>query len=195
MTWDRQPLERDELNHLLDTVDEVGDATDKVIIRTLAFTGMRASELAHMSKEWIDWQENIIKIPRRQECDCGECQREREGTWEPKTQNGVRGIPLRDRDTRRLLHSYFDLNDSIGISRIAIWHRVKEVAKQTDITKKITPHVLRHTYGTLLAEQDFTAAEITSAMGHKSIEASERYIQYSDRRLQDAFDRKWEEVV
>lgn len=192
--WERKPLEDDELTQLLTAAEEYGDEKDRLIVYTLANTGMRAGELAHMERSWVNFQDSRIEIPEDQPCECGECKRERDGTWQPKTDNGARKIPLLDRDTQGILRAWFELRDEVGMSRKTIWDRVKDIAKETTLTKKVTPHVLRHTYGTILAEQDFTAAEIKAAMGHESLETSERYIQYSGRRLQDAFERKWEGV-
>lgn len=194
VSWERKPLDPDELQQLLAAAEDHGDDKDRLIVHVLANTGMRAGELAHMTRPWVNFQEHRIEIPEKQPCDCGECQRERDGTWQPKTDNGARKIPLLDRETLGLLRAWFALRDDIGMTRKTIWDRVTDLAKETPLTKKVTPHVLRHTYGTRLAEQDFTAAEIKAAMGHESLETSERYIQYSGRRLQDAFERKWEEV-
>jgi len=45
----------------------------------------------------------------------------------------------------------------MDISRTTVWRRVTEVASQTSIEKKVTPHVLRHTYGTQIAANGASA--------------------------------------
>jgi len=194
-SWNREPLEDHELDELLEAADEHGDALDRVLIYTLAHTGMRANALAHLQEDWIDWQDRTIRIPSEMDCprDCTECNKNKpEGVFTPKTlPAGARTIPLPDRNTVKLLDNYLNLETSIGVSRQTIYRRVTGIAKETSITKKVTPHVLRHTYGTMLAAKDFSAAEIKSVMGHEHLSTSEQYIEYSGRRLKDAFERKW----
>lgn len=53
MSWKGEPLTEPELEPLLDVADEY-DLDHQVTIYTLAHTGMRANELAHMTDDWMD---------------------------------------------------------------------------------------------------------------------------------------------
>ena len=77
------------------------------------------------------------------------------------------------------------------MSRTTIWRRVTEIAEQTSISKKITPHVLRHTYGTSIAARGATAQYIKQTMGHENLQTSQQYIRYSGQRVQQEADRVW----
>ncbi|MDS0297115.1 tyrosine-type recombinase/integrase [Halogeometricum luteum] len=192
VSWEREPLEETELAELLDAADEF-DSKHSLVIYTLAYTGMRASELAHMTRDWIHFQDGEIRIPPEETCDRGCCSDD-DGVWTPKTAEGARRIPLRDERTRQLLRWWFAESDTLGMSRMTLYRRVRDVAAETGITKKVTPHVLRHTFGTRLAAQDFTASAIQSAMGHADLETSQKYIKFSGRRLHEEFDEKWRSV-
>lgn len=66
-------LNEEEIRRILDGCE--GD--QKPVIHTLAFTGMRVSELIHMRKDWVDWEAGLIRIPETQPCDSHyECRRE-----------------------------------------------------------------------------------------------------------------------
>lgn len=53
MAWKREPLTEEELDTLLKTADEF-DLDHQVTVYTLAHTGMRAADLAHMTGDWVD---------------------------------------------------------------------------------------------------------------------------------------------
>jgi len=67
---------------------------DKVIIHTLLYAGLRVSELCHMRRDWLNFEENTLTVPMRQFCQCWECRKHRDGTWRPKTKKGAREIIL-----------------------------------------------------------------------------------------------------
>ncbi|MFC6793921.1 tyrosine-type recombinase/integrase [Halobaculum halobium] len=62
MAWTREPLTESELDKLLAAADE-RNLDHQVAIYTLAHTGMRADELAHLRDGWIDWQSERLRVP------------------------------------------------------------------------------------------------------------------------------------
>ena len=38
--------------------------------------GLRAGEIAHMTREWINYETEMIEIPRHSDCECGYCRRQ-----------------------------------------------------------------------------------------------------------------------
>jgi len=77
------------------------------------------------------------------------------------------------------------------MSRTTIWRRVTDVAEQATISKKISPHVLRHTYGTMIASEGASAQFIKQTMGHTNLSTSQQYIEYSGRRIHQEADAIW----
>lgn len=74
----REPLEDDELRAVLDAADDHADgymeplaSRDRLIIHALANLGMRASAVAHMTKDWIDFQSRTVSVPPFQPCSAG----------------------------------------------------------------------------------------------------------------------------
>jgi len=175
--WKREPLEDFEVDALIEQSASMTDEHE-LIIRTLIHTGMRADELAHMRSDWLNWRKGEIRIQPA-------------GDWTPKSDAGHRVIPLRDPDVKRLLNQRFSTQSDIGMSRTTIWRRVTDVADETTIAKKISPHVLRHTYGTMIASEGASAQFIKQTMGHTNLATSQQYIEYSGRRIHQEADAIW----
>lgn len=165
--WKREPLDDDQKQTLIEAAEAIGHEYE-LTVRTLAYTGLRASEFSQLESDWIDWQGEKIRVPK---------------TADVKSRHAVRTIPLKDPDTLRLLRDYFKLNDEIGISRRAVYDRVVKVARETDITQKVTPHVLRHTYGTMIASRGASPQYIRQTMGHADLSSANNYLQYTGTQL------------
>lgn len=178
MTWKREPLEPDEVETLLDAAADYSIVHD-FTCRTLIYTGMRANEFAHMTEEWVDWQNEQVRVPPEQ------------GEWTPKTTDAARTIPVREPSAVRVMREFFKRNERVGVTRQSITKRVKTVAAETDLRKKVTPHVLRHTYGTLIAVRGATPQYIRQTMGHADLSSANAYIRYTGTQLQDEANEVW----
>ncbi|MBN1954742.1 MAG: tyrosine-type recombinase/integrase [Anaerolineae bacterium] len=67
---------------------------------------------------------------------------------------------------------------------------VSVLAERAGITyKDVTPHTLRHSFGTLLNERKAEAATIKELMGHSRLEETFRYIHPAARSMRDAVER------
>lgn len=168
-------LNQPEFNELL-TVCK--DGKDKILVILCGGLGMRAGEAGHMKASWIDWQGHTIRIP------------EREGDWAPKSKNSARVIPFESMErAKAIIAHYFALHDKIGIKRVALYYRIREIAKRTNIQKRITPHSLRATAAYMFAEAGLSAQALRQVMGWSKLETADRYIIRSGR----AAERELEE--
>jgi Site-specific recombinase XerD len=190
----REPLEPEELRALVHAGENM-DLKHDFTIKVLAFTGLRAAELAHVTEDWIVWQEDLIRVPAYQSCDCSYCRSQAKENdvdvdeyWHPKSDAGARTIPVWHIGTLRVMREYFKRNTTVGVTRQTIHDRVKRVAAETDIRRNVMPHVLRHTYGTMIAANGASAQFITQTMGHEDISSSGAYIQFSGRQLSKEAD-------
>ena len=192
-------LNEEEIRRILDSCE--GD--QKPVIHTLAFTGMRVSELIHMRKDWVDWEAGLIHIPESQPCDSHfECRREvkrrgriikRGGVWRVKVPEAARGVPVLP-ELRPVLEDFFSRHESIGEvvrGREEVWGMVKVVTAKSGIQKRIFPHVFRGSLASLLAGKDFDALSIQGFMGWKSVKTADEYIRISPERLKRIVEKKW----
>jgi len=159
-------LQKDEFEKLWEGAVK-GDELDRLIFVCAGYLGMRSSEIAHMRKDWVDFENKKVVIPGRDE------------EFETSVGKSARVIPfgdLRDR-VETELRRYFDYNDSIGRSRETVFRRVKKMGKRASIDKKVSPDSLRATCAVQLAEAGINARGLRQFMGWKNLNTAEKYIQ------------------
>ena len=157
---------------------------DEVVI--LLGTGLRISELYGLTKADIDFTERRIRV-ERQLVRTRHCEYYIE---KPKTESGERFIPMSDavyrafqnvmrhRKTPKVElmidgHSGFLFLDKDGKPKVAghLEHAMKRIVDKYNSTHEdklppVTPHVLRHTFCTDLANAELNLKSLQYLMGH-----------------------------
>lgn len=140
-----------------------------VIIELLFVTGARVSELADLKSSQIDLTTGIVLFKGKG--------------------NKERIIQICNRETLRILRDYqnqFQLEiQKTGyflvnrfrnkLSDQTIRNVVKKISTKAGISKNITPHSFRHTFATLLLENDVDIKYIQLLLGHSSIATTQIY--------------------
>lgn len=171
-------LTKDELQTLYKACTDIDD---RLLICATGQLGMRVGEVAHLQKDWIDFQDDRIHIPSSIPCACFECRR-RDNAWTVKTPAGARSIPFRHfPTTREVLKGYFGAFDAVAKSRRALQLRLKRIAKRAGMTKKVYPHALRATAGMMFANAGLSAQGLCEVMGWEDLRTAQAYIARSGR--------------
>ena len=136
------------------------DHKDKIIL-ALAIMGMRASEIAKITKDYVDLVRKEINVPEH-------IAKKRHGRTIPYGKF-TRLSPIVD--------AYFFLNDKIGLSRKTVWARIKKIAKLAGIPKPVTPNGLRATGATLAASAGLSVQALRELFGWKYIQTAQYYIE------------------
>ena len=126
--YKREPLTNDESNKLATACNTM---IEKLIVWTLLDTGLRVSELVNLTKDNILWQDKRLIVYGKG------------GPYGKKTKRRV--VPVTER-VFTVLSNYYSLQDTLGYTSRGIQHLVKRVAQRAGIKKKVSPHVLRHTF-------------------------------------------------
>ena len=82
----------------------------------------------------------------------------------------------------RLVKSFLNLRGR-PISRVYIFKKIKELAKEVGISKNISPHTFRHSFATTLVEAGADLRAVQQMLGHKSITTTEIYTHVSTKSL------------
>lgn len=151
---------------------------NRAILETLYSCGLRVSELCALKLSDLYFDEGFIKVEGK-----GGKQR-----LVPVSPRAIKEIKYWLQD-RNLLPVKKGSEDFIfltrrgkPISRIMVFHIIKELAQQAGITKNISPHTFRHSFATHLLEGGANLRAIQCMLGHESIATTEIYT-HIDRNM------------
>ena len=157
---------------------------DIAVMELLFATGMRISELCALKPADIDLESNNILI-------YGKGAKERMiqlGNWE------VISALIQYRETFGEdieACGYFFVNRlQHKLSDQSVRFMINHYAHLAGITQHITPHMFRHSFATLLLEQDVDIRYIQRMLGHSSISTTEIYTHVSNAKQKDILVRK-----
>lgn len=72
-----------------------------------------------------------------------------------------------------------------ALSSVTLWRRIGKRATECGIGRKVTPHMLRHSFATHLLEHGADLRVIQELLGHSSISTTEIYTQVTEHRLRE----------
>lgn len=151
-----------------------------LILELLFATGMRISELCTLTAEQIDFNDYIIKI-------YGKGSKER--LIQICNQN-VQAIIKKYYETYRLgteSNNYFFIN---RLSEQSVRNMINNYAIGAKIPIHITPHMFRHSFATLLLEEDVDIRYIQQMLGHSSITTTQIYTHTSINKQKSILSAK-----
>ncbi len=154
---------------------------NKAIIEVLFSCGLRVSELCMLKLSDLYLDEGFIRVNGK-----GSKQR-----LVPISDKAVKELRLYfiDRNTIDIKPGYEDFvfisKRKKNISRIMVFHFLKELVEKAGIHKTVSPHTLRHSFATSLLEGGANLRAIQAMLGHESIGTTEIYLHTDTTRLRD----------
>ncbi len=167
-----------EVTRLLEAPDRESaeGARDRAILQVIYASGLRVSELCGLSIG--DVSDHQIRVR-------GKGRKERVIPIAASAVQAVDDYLARFRKEGE--GALFLSRGGRPMSRITVWERVKFYAKKAGITKKISPHTLRHSFATHLLENGADLRVIQEMLGHSHIATTDRYTHVSRKHLHEAF--------
>ncbi|MEW6556264.1 MAG: site-specific tyrosine recombinase XerD [Elusimicrobiota bacterium] len=139
---------------------------DKAILETLYATGMRVSELTELKTSDVNLDVGFVKC-------LGKGSKER---IVPVGSKAVMALKNYLAIRQKTGGDFLFLNPSgKKISRIAVWKIIKKYAQKVGIIKKISPHILRHSFASHILERGADLRTIQEMLGHSSISTTQIY--------------------
>lgn len=155
---------------------------DKAILELLYSTGLRVSELANIKILDVDRSEHVIKV-------IGKGSKERIVPYGSKADDAVTQY-LKSRYELKPKDDYLFLNNrGIRLSTRSIERIVKKYGILSGISKKISPHSLRHSFATHLLGSGADLRSIQELLGHSSLSTTQKYIHTSIEELMKIYDK------
>lgn len=172
-----------DLSRLLESPsgNDVKGLRDKAILELLFSTGLRVSELCNLKRDDIN--------PKMDE-------------FSVRGKGGkVRVVFLSDAAKKALLNylkkeskvsdylftglSKINKNESNFITPRSVERMVSYYARKAGITKKVTPHVIRHSFATDLLSNGADLRSVQAMLGHANISTTQIYTHVTDKHLRD----------
>ncbi len=176
-----------EVERLLDAFN----AIDPLAIRNRALlefayaTGVRVSELTGLRLQDISYEEGLARV-------LGKGSKER---IIPVGRRALGAVALYVREIRPTLdrgrgRDRLFLNArGTPLSRVGAWAVIKGAARRAGLTKRVTPHTLRHTFATHLLEGGADLRAVQEMLGHADLSTTQLYTHLDRDHLKNVHRR------
>jgi integrase/recombinase XerD len=186
-------LTREELERLFEEVgsESVIQLRNRAIIETLYSTGLRVSELTSLNISQIDLKRKefmvrgkgkkprIVFLSDRAAMHIENYLKMRKDNFDPLFINHGRGRTGDD----------ITLGEKRRLTRVSVEYVVRTTAQKAGIIKKVTPHILRHSFATELLLNGADIRSVQEMLGHSSITTTQIYTHVTNKRLREIHEK------
>lgn len=178
-------LEAEEVEQLLkiDVGESISRTRDKAILELLFSTGLRISELTSLNRTDINFKKSEFSV------------RGKGGKIRPVfISEGARGslkkyLTMRqDPEEAMFLNTPKNRKAPSRLTPRSVERIIKKYAIMAGITKKVTPHTLRHSFATDLLMNGADIRSVQAMLGHSSITTTQIYTHITDRQLREVHE-------
>ncbi|MBI2607840.1 MAG: tyrosine-type recombinase/integrase [Candidatus Doudnabacteria bacterium] len=189
-------LENDDIEKLLAATNEeenpLAQLRDRAIIAALFSTGLRISELISLKRDSINLKKGEFTVR-------GKGDKLRLVFLSEDAVEAIKKYLDARVDNSRALFIRHDAKESVekqiesqdkklpGLTARTVQRIIKKYAKLAGITKKISPHTLRHSFATDLLANGADLRAVQELLGHSSITTTQIYTHITNRRLKDVY--------
>jgi site-specific recombinase XerD len=176
-------ITKEELLRLLETPqgDDLKSLRDKAILEMLFSTGLRVSELCSLDR-YIDLSREEISVR-------GKGGKVRVVFISDEAKHALKKYLAARTDTDDALLVRVSKNaadaESKKIDKRSVERIVKECAIRAGISKKVTPHVIRHCFATNLLGNGADIRSVQTMLGHSNISTTQIYTHVTDKALRE----------
>jgi site-specific recombinase XerD len=186
-------LTREELERLFNTIDSgslIG-LRNRALLETLYSTGLRVSELVSLNKAQVDLKRKefmvrgkgrkprIVFLSDRAAEHIENYLKMRKDNFEPIFINHGRSRKGDD----------ITLGEKKRLTTVSVENVVRQYALKAGIIKKVTPHIIRHSFATELLLNGADIRSVQEMLGHASITTTQIYTHVTNKRLREIHEK------
>lgn len=185
-------LHFDEVERLLNEIPEDTETglRDRAIIELLFSGGLRVSELCNLNRD-------SINLERREFVVRGKGKKDRPIFIDQSTADCVKdyldmrtdSLPALFLNNSQNQQAPTTSGDFRRLTPRSIERIVQKYARLAGITKKVTPHTLRHSFATDLLMNGADIRSVQSLLGHANISTTQIYTHVTDPHLREVHER------
>lgn len=174
-----------ELDRLMSGPNDGGDSVsalrDKAILELFFSTGLRVSELCALNRD-IDLSRDEFSVR-------GKGEKVRVVFLSPAAKAAIKKYELKRGDLDDALFTQLGkahkTAKDLRLTPRSIERIVKKYATKAGITRKVTPHVIRHSFATDLLENGADLRSVQALLGHSNISTTQVYTHVTDKHLRE----------
>lgn len=176
-------ISSEELNRLLaaPTGSELKELRDKAILELLFSTGLRVSELCSLSRD-IDLGKDEFSVR-------GKGEKVRVVFITDSAREALKQYLKARKDMDEALFIQFGKNAKaaaeLRLTPRSVERIIKFYAIKAGINRKVTPHIVRHSFATDLLQNGADIRSVQALLGHAHIATTQIYTHVTDKHLKD----------
>ena len=177
-----------ELNRLMDSPDTntLRGLRDKAILELLFSTGLRVSELCALSQEDVDLTRDEFSVR-------GKGDKVRVVFLSDTARNAIKAYLKERKDFDDAMFIQYGKihkkeevkNKELRLTSRSVQRIIKRYATIAGITRKVTPHTMRHSFATDLLSNGADLRSVQALLGHANIATTQIYTHVTDKHLRD----------
>jgi len=178
-------ISSEELSRLLKSPqgDDIKNLRDRAILEVLFSTGLRVSEMCGLSR-YIDFDKDEFSVR-------GKGEKVRVVFVSKSAKKALKDYLAKRTDVDEALFikhtkgGFKSDKDSLRLTPRSVERTIHHLAIRAGITKKVTPHVLRHSFATDLLENGADIRSVQELLGHANISTTQIYTHVTNKQLKE----------
>jgi integrase/recombinase XerD len=162
-------------------INSASNLMHRAMLMTLYSAGLRRTELCHLKVEDIDSKRMMIHVRQ------GKGRKDRDVPLSPALLETLRAYYRWMRPQTYLFPGTVKgTRADKPITSKVIWEACREAASRAGITKRVNPHLLRHSFATHQLENGADLPTLQALLGHTDLKPTSVYLHLSEKHLKAA---------
>ncbi len=177
-----------ELDRLMNAPDTstLPGLRDRAMLELLFSTGLRVSELCNLSQEDVDLSRDEFSVR-------GKGEKVRVVFLSDAAKDAIRTYLKARKDFDEAMFVQYGKNagneavknKDLRLTPRSVQRIIRKYATLSGITRKVTPHVIRHSFATDLLSNGADLRSVQALLGHANIATTQVYTHVTDKHLRD----------